>query len=83
MAGKTRQTTNAHRLALKAFLIGGEQAQTRMVEALFAAIFQQEGDIGCYDFLSNAAQTAGLMTADAVSTTSISSWLFRGLGWAL
>jgi predicted DsbA family dithiol-disulfide isomerase len=64
MAGKTRQTTNAHRLALKALLIGGEQAQTRMVDALFAAFFENEGDIGCYDFLSNAAQSTGLMTAE-------------------
>jgi len=65
MAGKTRQTTNAHRLALKAFLMGGEQAQTRMVDALFAAFFEQEGDIGCHDFLSSAAQTAGLMNVEA------------------
>ena len=67
MAGKTRQTTNAHRLALKAWLIGGESAQTRMVDALFAAFFEKERDIGCYDFLSNAAQSTGLMTAETVS----------------
>lgn len=63
MAGKTRQTTNAHRLALKAFLMGGEEAQTRMVDALFAAFFEKERDIGCYDYLSVAAETTGLMTA--------------------
>jgi len=67
MAGKTRQTTNAHRLALKAWLIGGEPAQTRMVDALFAAFFEKERDIGCYEFLSNAAQSTGLMTAETVS----------------
>jgi len=63
-AGKTRQTTNAHRLALKAWLLGGEEAQTKMVEALFRAYFEQETDIGCYDFLSRAAESTGIMTAE-------------------
>lgn len=64
MAGKTRQTTNAHRLALKAWLCGGEAAQTKMVDALFAAYFEKETDIGCYDFLSRAAESTGLMTCE-------------------
>ncbi|PVF95699.1 thioredoxin-like protein, partial [Serendipita vermifera] len=63
LAGKTRQTTNAHRLALKAWLCGGEAAQSKMVDALFAAFFEKEADIGCYDFLSHAAESTGLMTA--------------------
>jgi predicted DsbA family dithiol-disulfide isomerase len=64
LAGKTRQTTNAHRLSLKAWLCGGEAAQTKMVSALFAAYFEKETDIGCYDFLSKAAESTGLMTAE-------------------
>ncbi|KAG8811104.1 hypothetical protein FRC17_002636 [Serendipita sp. 399] len=64
MAGKVRQTTNAHRLALKAWLCGGEAAQIKMVDALFAAYFEKETDIGCYNFLSKAAESTGLMTYD-------------------
>jgi predicted DsbA family dithiol-disulfide isomerase len=67
LAGKTRQTTNAHRLSLKAWLCGGEAAQTKMVSALFAAYFEKETDIGCYDFLSKAAESTGLMTAEHVN----------------
>ena len=68
LAGKTRQTTNAHRLSLKAWLCGGEAAQTKMVSALFAAYFEKETDIGCYDFLSKAAESTGLMTAEHVNS---------------
>lgn len=53
--------------------MGGERAQTRMVDALFAAFFEKERDIGCYDYLSVAAETTGLMTAETVSRSSIYS----------
>ncbi|KAG8847757.1 hypothetical protein FRB91_011444 [Serendipita sp. 411] len=77
MAGKVRQTTNAHRLALKAWLCGGEAAQVKMVDALFAAYFERETDIGCYNFLSKAAESTGLMTYDQVSLSfrHIFTWL--------
>lgn len=62
--GSIRQTTNAHRLALKAYLHGGEELQIKTLDALFAGFFEKEGDIGCYDMLSEASEKAGLMTSE-------------------
>jgi predicted DsbA family dithiol-disulfide isomerase len=60
--GLVRQTTNAHRLVLKSYLMGGEQMQHKMLNQLFAAYFEEERDIGCFDSLSNAAVNAGVFT---------------------
>jgi hypothetical protein len=38
-----------------------------MVSALFAAYFEKETDIGCSEYLSKAAESTGLMTAEHVS----------------
>lgn len=37
-----------------------------MMDALFAAFFEEQTDIGCYNYLSKAAESTGLMTADQV-----------------
>lgn len=58
--GVVRQTTNAHRLVLKSYLMGGEQMQHKMLDQLFAAYFEEERDIGCFDSLSNAAVKAAV-----------------------
>jgi len=68
IAGKTRQSTNAHRLALKAWCIGGEQTQTRTVEALFAAYYQESTDNGDLENLAKAAESAGLMSSEDART---------------
>lgn len=53
---------------LKAYLHGGEQLQIAMMDALFAAYFEEERDIGCIDNLSAAAERAGLMDQEKVSS---------------
>jgi hypothetical protein len=40
--------------------MGGEQMQHKMLDQLFAAYFEEERDIGCFDSLSNAAVKAGV-----------------------
>jgi hypothetical protein len=73
--GLVRQTTNAHRLVLKSYLMGGEQMQHKMLDQLFASYFEEERDIGCFDSLSNAAVNAGVFPTHAeVSEAPISPW---------
>jgi len=45
--------------------MGGEQMQHKMLDQLFAAYFEEERDIGCFDSLSNAAVNAGVFTSHA------------------
>lgn len=72
--GVVRQTTNAHRLVLKSYLMGGEEMQHKMLDQLFAAYFEEERDIGCFDSLSNAAVKAAVFpTQTEVSETPIST----------
>ena len=72
--GVVRQTTNAHRLVLKSYLMGGEQMQHKMLDQLFAAYFEEERDIGCFDSLSNAAVKAAVFPSQTeVSETPIST----------
>ncbi|CAK5263288.1 unnamed protein product [Mycena citricolor] len=58
--GDVRQTTESHRLIEKAFLVGGEQKQRAVVEALFAGYFENARDVGDHGFLVNCAVNAGV-----------------------
>ncbi|KAJ7151402.1 DSBA-like thioredoxin domain-containing protein [Mycena crocata] len=66
--GSIRQTTDSHRLIEKAYLIGGEEKQRVVVEALFAGYFEQEKDVGDHDFLAECAVKAGVFTKDEALT---------------
>ena len=57
--GKTGNTRDSHRLIQLARTKGGD-TQTRLVEALFRAYFEEEGDITSHEVLRNAAVEAGL-----------------------
>ncbi|KAJ7178085.1 thioredoxin-like protein [Mycena filopes] len=72
--GFIRQTTESHRLIEKAYLVGGEPAQRAVVEALFAAYFEQEKDIGSATFLAECAVRAGVFADEAEART----WLASG-----
>jgi hypothetical protein len=55
--------------------MGGEQMQHKMLDQLFAAYFEEERDIGCFDSLSNAGVNAGVFATHAeVSHSTTPSW---------
>ena len=57
--GKTGNTRDSHRL-IQLGKTKSAQMQTRVVEELFSAYFEQEGDITNHEVLKNAATRAGL-----------------------
>jgi predicted DsbA family dithiol-disulfide isomerase len=64
--GKTGNTRDSHRLVQ----LGKSKSsaiETRMVEELFAAYFEQEGDITDHEVLKNAAVRAGLDEKEVVA----------------
>jgi predicted DsbA family dithiol-disulfide isomerase len=62
--GRTGNTRDSHRLIHMAKVKGGEALQTRVVEELFAAYFENEADITSRDALTEAAVKAGLEEAE-------------------
>ena len=62
--GKTGNTRDSHRLIELAKTKGGD-TQTKLVEALFKAYFEDEQDITSHDVLHNAAVKAGLEEQEA------------------
>lgn len=51
--------------------------QHKMLDQLFAAYFEEERDIGCFDSLSNAAVNAGVFATHVeVSHPPTPSWLY-------
>lgn len=71
--GKTGSTRDSHRL----IQLGKSKSpaiQTRVVEELFAAYFENESDITSHEVLTNAAVRAGL------EETEVRDWLKSGKG---
>jgi predicted DsbA family dithiol-disulfide isomerase len=62
--GRTGNTRDSHRLIHMAKIKGGETLQTRVVEELFAAYFENEADITSRDALTEAGVKAGLEEAE-------------------
>ncbi|GAA6001704.1 hypothetical protein JCM10207_002275 [Rhodosporidiobolus poonsookiae] len=62
--GNVSNSTDSHRLLEKAYAVGGEEAQIKVVERLFNLYFEREGDIGSHDELAAAAADAGVLTKD-------------------
>lgn len=59
--GQLSQSTRAHRLAAKAYKVGGQALQQAVLQAYFKAYFGEGKDIGNLDLLGDIAQGAGLM----------------------
>lgn len=64
--GRLSQTTRAHRLAMKAYAIGGEETQQALIRLYFEAYFNEGKDIGDVDLLGDLAEKVGFMTKDEV-----------------
>jgi len=81
--GSVRQTIDSHRLIAKAHHIGGEDTQRKLVEALFKGYFTEEKDIGSHEFLSQAAESCGVMSKEEaikfLSTDEMRSEVERGI----
>lgn len=71
--GKTGNTRDSHRL-VQLGKTKGPQVQTRVIEELFAAYFENAKDITSQDILVEAAVKAGLDEAEA------KTWLEQGKG---
>jgi predicted DsbA family dithiol-disulfide isomerase len=63
--GKTGNTRDSHRL-IQLGKTKSPAIQTRVVEELFAAYFEQEGDITNHEILKKAAMKAGLEEKEVV-----------------
>jgi len=66
--GRLSQTTRAHRLAMKTYAIGGEEAQQALIRLYFEAYFNEGKDIGDVELLSDLAAKVGFMTKEEAVT---------------
>ncbi|KAH9856593.1 thioredoxin-like protein [Lenzites betulinus] len=62
--GELCQTIRAHRLVRKAFDVGGQELQDKLLESLFFTYFTEGKSISDYDYLSDLAESEGVMTKD-------------------
>ncbi|KAI9057267.1 thioredoxin-like protein [Trametes sanguinea] len=58
------QTIRAHRLLRKAFTLGGQELQEKLLDALFFAYFTEGKNIADIHFLAELADGVGLLTKD-------------------
>ncbi|KAJ7733425.1 thioredoxin-like protein [Mycena maculata] len=66
--GVVSQSTRAHRLSRKAFLMGGSDMQLPCLQAIFRVHLQEGKDVGDINVLSDVAAEIGLMTkAEAIA----------------
>ena len=65
--GKICSTLRAHRLLLKAWKLGGQNAQQNLLDGLFKAYFEETLDISNLDVLAVVAQEASIMNKPDVS----------------
>lgn len=65
------QSTLAHRLSRKAFLLGGQRFQIPFLSAIFKASFQDEKDISNIEVLAELAEEVGMMTKDEVRAIAL------------
>jgi len=62
LGGVISQTTAAHRLSRKAYIVGKQSLQLPLISALFKAFNEDGKDIGDLNVLAEAAEGVGLMT---------------------
>ncbi|KAF8235796.1 thioredoxin-like protein [Tricholoma matsutake] len=62
--GVMSQSTRAHRLARKAYIMGGQQMQVPILCGIFKANLEEAKDIGDVNVLAEVAEKVGLMSKD-------------------
>jgi len=60
--GVYSSTTNAHRLSMKAYQLGGQHAQLAVISLIFKAVCEQARDISNLDVLAEIAERSGLLS---------------------
>ncbi|KAL7417058.1 thioredoxin-like protein [Mrakia frigida] len=81
--GNLSQTHNAHRLLTLAYQKGGEKMQLDLVELLFKGYFEDEKDVGDFEFLSESAVGAGVFdSAEEVKSFLATKLLIPEIGKA-
>jgi len=63
------QSTRAHRLTRKAYIMGGQKLQVPVLCGIFKANLEEARDIGDVSVLAEVAEEAGMMTKDEASCT--------------
>lgn len=61
-AGYMSQSTRAHRLSRKAYLLGGQRFQLPVLCGLFKAHLEESKDIADFDVLADIAERVGMMS---------------------
>ncbi|EJU05095.1 thioredoxin-like protein [Dacryopinax primogenitus] len=61
--GTVSQTTKSHRILTKAYQLGGQEAQQKLLQLIFKGFFEQNRNVGDDDFLAQCADQAGFMSA--------------------
>lgn len=69
--GPLSRSTRAHRLAAKAYKVGGQELQQALIQSYFKAFFEEGKDIGNLDLLGDLAQGVGLMSKDEVRVLNV------------
>jgi predicted DsbA family dithiol-disulfide isomerase len=69
------QSTRAHRLAIKASKMGGQQLQLPILCALFKANLEEGRDIADVNVLADLATNVGMMSKDEVGSQQVYFWL--------
>jgi len=78
--GPISQTIRAHRLACKAWELGGPATQLPLMGVLYKAYAEEEKDIADFDVLAEIAEAANVMSKnevsayDALALPTTSSW---------
>ncbi|KAI0635810.1 thioredoxin-like protein [Trametes polyzona] len=62
--GELCQTIRPHRLLRKAYALGGQELQEKFLDALFYAYFTEGKNIADYDYLSELAESSGVLNKD-------------------
>ncbi|OJT07199.1 hypothetical protein TRAPUB_1929 [Trametes pubescens] len=62
--GQLCQTIRAHRLLRKAFEVGGQELQEKVQDVLFYTYFTEGKDVSDLEYLTDLADTAGVLTKD-------------------
>jgi predicted DsbA family dithiol-disulfide isomerase len=66
------QSTRAHRLTRKAYVMGGQTLQLPVLCGIFKANLEEGADIGDINVLAEVAENAGMMSKDEVRCQVIS-----------
>lgn len=61
--GMISQTIASHRILAKAYNLGGQDAQQKLLSVIFRGFFEENKDVGDLDWLAGCAEQAGVMSA--------------------